>query len=97
MMLVEQYVTEEFIVNPDETYKLVVAAGSLATADEQQQSPELTYEFLPSDYIYVPTIWDKILWVLHSNPILEFLFARLIVFIEFFYYNPLGPWFPVFG
>jgi hypothetical protein len=87
-------VNEEFIVNPDETYTLVVAEGSFSNADEQL-SPELTYSFLPSDYIYVPTIWDKILWFLHSNPVLEFLFARVIVFIELFYYNPLDFWFPM--
>jgi len=85
---------EEFFVNPDENYTLVVAAGSFTNADEQL-SPQLSYTFLPSDYIYVPTIWDKILWVLHSNPILEFLFARVIVFIELFYYNPLDFWFPM--
>lgn len=91
-ILVEAYVFDLVILNPDETYALVVAAGSFETADGEP-SPELTYSFLASDYIYVPTIWDHILWFLHSNPILEFIFARVITFIEFFYYNPL-PIFP---
>jgi hypothetical protein len=86
-------VNDIFVVNPDETYTLMVAAGSFSSAS-QQLSPELTYDFLPSDYIfiYIPTFWDKVLFVLRSNPILMFVFAPLIQIIEFFYY---GPWFPM--
>jgi hypothetical protein len=93
-VLVDVVVFDTVTMNPDETYTLVVGEGSLSNA-QQEQCPELTYEFLPSDYIYVPTIWDKILYVLHSNPIFEFIFARLIVLIELFYYSPFGSWFPV--
>ena len=86
-------VNEEFIVNPNETYTLEIYDYSFETA-EGTQNEMLVYQFLPSDYIYVPTVWDKILWFLHSNPVLEFLFARVIVFIEYFRYNPLDFWFP---
>ncbi len=88
-MLVSLYVNEEFVVNPDETYTIVFAAGSFANA-EGALSEEISYEFLPSDYIYIPTIWDKILSFLHSDSFFEFVFARLIMIIEFFYYGSFG-------
>jgi len=94
-MLVWLTVIDEFVVNPDETYTIVIAAGSFSN-EAQELSPELTYEFLPSDYIYIPTIWDKILFVLNSNPVLQVLFARVIMIIEFFYYSPWFPM-PLFG
>lgn len=89
---VDIYLNDTVILNPDETYTFVVAAGSFSTA-ERALSPELTVEFLASDYIYIPTIWDHILSFLHSNIFFEFIFARVIRIIEFFYYNPL-PIFP---
>ena len=89
---VDIYLNDTVILNPDETYTFVVAAGSFSTA-ERALSPELTVEFLASDYIYIPTIWDHILSFLHSNAFFEFIFARVIMIIEFFYYNPL-PIFP---
>jgi hypothetical protein len=96
-MLVYLYVNEEFIVNPDETYTMEIDEHAFSAADGTLSEMYL-YEFLPSDYIYIPTIWDKILWVLHSNPILEFLFARVIMVIEFFYYNSWYlPFFPIIG
>lgn len=93
-IMVNIYVYDTVTLNPDELYTLVVAPGSFSNMDEQE-SPEMTYEFLASDYIYVPTIWDKILFVLHSNPVFEFLFARLITLIELFYYSPF-PNFPIY-
>ncbi len=63
---VDIYLNDTVILNPDETYTFVVAAGSFSTA-ERALSPELTVEFLASDYIYIPTIWDHILSFLHSN------------------------------
>lgn len=85
---------ETVILNPDETYTLVVAAGSFSTADEQL-SPELTCDFLAGDYIYIPSIWDKILSFMHSNIFFEFIFARIIVIIEYFYYySPIMPYIP---
>lgn len=96
-ILVYLYVNEEFIVNPDETYTLKIYAEAFSTA-EGALSEEMVYEFLPSDYIYIPTIWDKILWILHSNSFFEFLFARVIIIIEYFYYNSWYPIFtPIFG
>ena len=91
-LIVYLTVNEEFIVNPDEIYTLEIYDYAFETA-EGAQSEMLSYSFLPSDYIYIPTVWDKILWVLHSNPILEFFFARVIIIIEYFYY---GSWFPFF-
>jgi len=85
------FVNEDFIVNPDETYTLEIYEHAFSAADETQ-SEMLSYSFLPSDFIYIPTIWDKILFVLNSNPVLQVLFARVIMIIEFFYYSP---WFPI--
>lgn len=92
---VDVYVTDTVTLNPDETYTLVVTAGSFST-EGGQLSPELTCDFLASDYIYIPSIWDHILSFLHSNILFEIIFARLIFIIEFFYYNfPAIPFFPV--
>lgn len=82
------------ILDPNETYTLVVGAGSFSTADEQL-SPAFTYSFLASDFIYVPTFWDRVLSFLHANVVFEFIFARLIIIIEYFYYGPFSLFFPV--
>lgn len=87
-------VLDTVILDPNETYTLVIAVGSFSTADEEL-SPALSRTFLASDYIYVPTIWDKILSFLHSNRFLEFIFARLIMIIEFFYYGMPLSGFPI--
>lgn len=92
---VDIYLYDTVILNPDDTYTFVVAAGSFSTA-ERALSPELTVEFLASDYIYIPTIWDHVLSFLHSNAFFEFIFARVIMIIEFFYFPfPIMPFFPV--
>lgn len=83
---VELLINEKVCLNPKETYTVRVAAGSFSNA-QGEPSPEFAKEFVPEEYIYVPTIWDRILWFLNSNIILRILFARVIAIIEFFYYG----------
>jgi hypothetical protein len=96
--VVALYPVEGFYSNPDEIYTLKIYGNSFETADGEK-SGVLTYSFLPSDYIYIPTLWEtivsSILIFLHSNPILEFLFARLIVFLEYFQYYPFDVFLPI--
>jgi len=97
-MIVYLTLNEEFIVNPDETYTMEIYDNAFETA-EGTQSEMFSYSFLPSDYIYIPTVWDKILWFFSGRPILSFIFAPVIQFIRLFYYNPLDFWGmnPIFG
>lgn len=77
------------ILNPDELYTVKVAVGSFSNA-QGDDSPEFMKEFYPSDYIYVPTVWDRILGFLNSNFIFRIIFAPLIVIIEYLYYAISG-------
>jgi hypothetical protein len=89
---------EEFHINPDEIYTLKIYENSFESSDGTK-SGVLTCSFLPSDYIYISTAWevffDNLLFFLRSSPILEFIFARLIVLIEFFRFYPFDIFFPI--
>jgi hypothetical protein len=80
------YVDDSVVLSPDKTYTLVVAEGSFST-EEGQLSEEITYEFLPSDFIYIPTMIEKVLTFLRMNFLTEIIFAPLIAIIEFFYFG----------
>jgi len=53
------FFSEPLALNPDEEYTFVVNAGALVNEDGIQ-SPEFSVSFLPSQFIYVPTFWERV-------------------------------------